>query len=104
MAPRKLKNFLKNLHFFSNFLNFFKLILMHIFEKLLQILGLCPIVKIRSTLEKSDPPNILWTPLNRKIQHKLLEQPRALVCANEVTIAKSVHRRGDRHLIERITQ
>ena len=45
---------------------------MHIFEKLPQILGLCPIVKIRSTLEKSDPPNILWTPLNRKILLKLL--------------------------------
>ena len=45
---------------------------MHIFEKLPQILGLCPIVKLLSTLEKSDPPNILWTPLNRKILHKLL--------------------------------
>ena len=46
---------------------------MHIFEKLPRILGLCPIVKFRSTLEKSDPPpNIFWTPLNRKILHKLL--------------------------------
>ena len=45
---------------------------MHIFEKLPQILGLCPIVKFHSTLEKSDPPNILWTSLNRKILHKLL--------------------------------
>ena len=45
---------------------------MHIFEKLPQILGLCPKVKFRSTLEKPDRPNILWTPLNRKILHKLL--------------------------------
>ena len=35
---------------------------MPIFEKLPQNLGLCPIVKFRSTSEKSDPPNILWTP------------------------------------------
>ena len=50
---RKLKDFLKNLHIFSNFLNIFQfylLILMHIFEKLPQIL-----VKFRSTLENSDP-------------------------------------------------
>ena len=74
MAPRKLKNFMKYLHFFLEFSQYFfnfLLILMHIFEKVPRILGLCPIVKIRSTLEKSDPPNILWTPLNRKILHKL---------------------------------
>ena len=75
MTRPKIKKFLKNLHFFSNFLNSFSiflLILMHIFEKLPQILGLCPIVKFRSTIEKSDPPNIFGTPLNRKILHKLL--------------------------------
>ena len=57
---------------------------MHIFEKLPQILGLCPIVKIRSTLEKSDPPkHFVDPPKNpknpknpkyRKILHKLLDR------------------------------
>ena len=50
----------------------FLLILMHIFEKLPQILGLCPIVKFRSTSKNRTPSNIFWTPLNRKILHKLL--------------------------------
>ena len=53
----------------------FLLILMDIFEKLPQILGLCPIVKFRSTREKSDPPNIWRTPLNRKILYALLSLP-----------------------------
>ena len=39
---------------------------MPIFEKLPQILRLCPIVKFRSTLEKLDPPNILLTPSTEK--------------------------------------
>ena len=64
----KIAFFLEFSQYFFNFL----LILLHIFKKLPQILGLCPIVKICSALKKSDPPNILWTPLNRKILHKLL--------------------------------
>ena len=48
---------------------------MHIFEKFLQILGLCPIVKFRSTLSKSDSPNIWRSPRNRKILHALLMHP-----------------------------
>ena len=76
MARQKIKKFSEKLTFFLEFSQYFSnflLILRHIFEKLPQILGLCPIVKFRSTLEKSDPPpNILWTHLNRKILHKLL--------------------------------
>ena len=76
MARTKIKNFSEKSAFFLEFSQYFfnfLLILMHIFEKLPRILGLCPIVKFRSTLEKSDPPpNIFWTPLNRKILHKLL--------------------------------
>ena len=39
---------------------------MHIFEKLPQILGLCPIVKFLSTLEKSDPPKHFVDPSTEK--------------------------------------
>ena len=63
------KRFSERFAFFSIFPNNianFLLILMQIFEKLPQILGLCPIVKFRSTLEKSDPPNIWRTPSNEK--------------------------------------
>ena len=69
MARPKIKKFSEKFAFFLEFSQYFSnllFILMHIFEKLPQILVLCPIVKFRSTLEKSDPPNILWTPLNRK--------------------------------------
>ena len=75
MARQKIKNFCKKFAFFLEFSQYFfnfLLILMHIFEKLPQILGRCPRVKFRTILEKSDPPNMLWTPLNRKILHKLL--------------------------------
>ena len=74
MAHAKFTKLSEKFVFFSNFLNIFNflLILMHIFEKLPQILGLYTIVNFRSTLEKSDPPNILWTPLNRKFLPKLL--------------------------------
>ena len=60
MAPEN-KKISEKLQFFSNFLNFL-LILMHIFEKLPQILGLYQIVKIRSTFEKSDPPQTFGGP------------------------------------------
>ena len=35
---------------------------MHIFEKLPQILGLCPILKFRSTLQKSEPQTFRGPP------------------------------------------
>ena len=54
---------------------------MPIFEKLPQILGLCPIVKFRSTLEKSDPPKHFVDPLNRKILHKLLSNIQSITDA-----------------------
>ena len=44
---------------------------MRIFEKLPQILGVCPIENFGSTLEKSDPSKHFVDPLNRKILHKL---------------------------------
>ena len=39
---------------------------MPIFEKLPQILGLCPLVKFRSTPEKSDPPKHFVDPPQAK--------------------------------------
>ena len=39
---------------------------MHIFEKLPQILGLCPLVKFRITLEKSDPQTFCGPPSTEK--------------------------------------
>ena len=42
------------------------------FLKFPTILGPCPMVKFLFTPEKLYPPNIWRTPLNRKIQHKLL--------------------------------
>ena len=47
---------------------FFKFLLnlMHIFEKLPKILVLCPIVKFRSTVEKSDPQTIYGPPSTEK--------------------------------------
>ena len=69
MAPRKLKKFSEKFAFFLEFSQYFfnfLLILMHIFEKLPQILGLCPIVKFRSTLEKSAPPQTFCGPPSPK--------------------------------------
>ena len=69
MPPQKIKTFSEKFAFFlelSQYFFNFLLILMHIFEKLPQILGLWLIVKFRFTLEKSDPPNILWTPSTEK--------------------------------------
>ena len=86
MARQKMKKILKFFHFSRIFSIIFQF-LMHIFEKLPQILGLCSIVKFRSTLEKSDPPpNILWTPLNRKILHKLLIINVTFQCVSQITI------------------
>ena len=66
MARPKIKKFSEKFaifpRIFSIFFQFFKLILMHIFEKLSQILGLCPIVKFRSTLEKADPQTFCGPP------------------------------------------
>ena len=65
MARPKIKKFSEKFAFFLEFSQYFfsvLLILMHIFEKLPQILGLCPIVKFRSTLEKSDPPEHFLDP------------------------------------------
>ena len=52
------KGFRKFAFFSRNFSTIFQIFInvMHIFEKLRQILGLCKKVKFRSNLEKSDPP------------------------------------------------
>ena len=74
MARPKIKKFSEKGAFFVEFSHLcfnFLLILMQKFEKLPQILGLCQIVKFRSTLEKSDPKHF-GDPVNRKILHKLL--------------------------------
>ena len=57
MARPKIKRFSEKFAFLSNFLNNIQIFmnLMHMFEKLLQILGLCTIENFRSTLENSDP-------------------------------------------------
>ena len=52
--------------------------LMHIFEKLPQVLRLCLIVKFWSDPRKSDPQH-LADPLNRKILHALLAMSKELM-------------------------
>ena len=51
----------------------FLLILIHIFEKLPQILGPCPIVKFRSDSRKADSEKFNGLSHNQKILHALLQ-------------------------------
>ena len=65
MARPKIKKFSEKIYIFSRiFSKFFQFFINFnaYFEKVPQILGLCPIVKIRSTLEKSDRPQTFCAP------------------------------------------
>ena len=59
---RKFKKLAEKCAFFSNFPKN----LANFFHKLPQILALCTIAKFRSTIEKSDAPNILSIPSTEK--------------------------------------
>ena len=76
-GPRKLKNFLKNLQFFSNVLNIFQFFINFnaYFWKITSNFRALSNSKNSFHPRKIGPaPNILWTPLNRKILHKLLRR------------------------------